>query len=274
MGAFVNGKSGKNPPGKLKSNQLSSSVSVVVSLVAFVILWEIVVRILDIPTYLLPKPTSIVIELFKNIRTLWRYTLITGWETFAGFFLALGIGIPLSLGVAFSRPLRNTIYPATVAIQLIPKIALAPLMITWFGFGLTSKILIVFLLCFFPILLNGILGFTSLSTELTYLLRSTGAKSRVGFIKVRLPAALPQIFVGVKWAAINATVGATTGEWIGGDAGLGYFIKFKSGDLRIDTAFAGIITLSLLGLFLYYLVVLVERKLIPWHASQSMARAV
>lgn len=236
--------------------------------VVFVVGWELVVYLFEIPSYLLPSPSNIAVEFYQNFTIIWRSTLVTAYETFAGFFFALALGIPFSLGVAFYRPLRNTIYPATVALQLVPKIALAPLMITWFGFGLTSKILIVFLLCFFPILLNGILGFSSLGTELTYFLTSTGARSKTGFLKVRMPAALPQLFVGIKWAAINATVGATTGEWVGGDAGLGYLIKFTSGDLRINFAFAAIVTLSLLGLFLFYLVVLVERQLIPWHVSQ------
>lgn len=240
----------------------------ILSTIGFLLVWELIVQLMNVPVYLLPAPSSIIISLVRNIRLISWYTLITGYETFVGFFLALAIGIPFSMGIAFSKVLRNTLYPATVALQLVPKIALAPLMITWFGFGITSKILIVFLLCFFPILLNGILGFTSLSTELTYFTTSTGAKGYRSFLKIQLPAALPQIFVGIKWAAINATVGATTGEWIGGDAGLGYLIKYKSGDLRIDFAFAGIVTLSLLGLFLYYLVALAEGKFVSWHVSQ------
>ncbi len=254
--------------------RLRSSRTFLFATIVFLILWEIGIRLLDIPTYLLPRPSEIVIQFVRNLRLIWRYTLVTATETFAGFFLSLALGIPFSLGVAFSQPMRKTIYPATVALQLVPKIALAPLMITWFGFGITSKILIVFLLCFFPILLNGILGFSSLSTELGYFLTSTGATSRSGFVKIRLPSALPQVFVGIKWAAINATVGATTGEWIGGDAGLGYLIKFASGDLRIDLAFAGIVTLSLLGLFLFYMVVLAEQALVPWHVSQRESKSI
>jgi NitT/TauT family transport system permease protein len=151
---------------------------------------------------------------------------------------------------------------------MVPKIVFAPIFVTWFGFGFTPKILIVFLVCFFPILLNGILAFTSLSQELGRFCLSTGANPLRTFFKVRLPAALPQLFVGIKGAAVNATVGATIAEWIGGDAGLGYYIQIAAGDLRMDLAFAIIVMLAALGLLLFWLVVLAERALCPWHISQ------
>jgi NitT/TauT family transport system permease protein len=124
------------------------------------------------------------------------------------------------------------------------------------------------MVCFFPILLNGILAFTSLSEELLRFARSTGAGALATFFRVRLPAALPQLFVGIKGAAVNATVGATVSEWVGGDAGLGYYIQIASGELRMDIAFAIMIMLAALGLALFFAVVAVERALIPWHISQ------
>ena len=151
---------------------------------------------------------------------------------------------------------------------MVPKIAFAPLFVTWFGFGTTPKVIVVFLVCFFPILLNGILAFTSLPTELGRFALSTGAGVWRTFWYVRLPAALPQLFVGIKGAAVNATVGATISEWIGGDAGLGYYIQIATGDLRMDLAFAIIIVLAALGLLLFWVVTLVERWLVPWHISQ------
>jgi NitT/TauT family transport system permease protein len=170
--------------------------------------------------------------------------------------------------VAFNYFCRKTIYPMTVAVQLLPKIALAPLFITWFGFGYLPKIIIVFLLCFFPILLNGILGFLSITQELEWFAASTGAGKMRIFRKIRIQYALPQIFVGIRWAAVNATVGATIGEWIGGDAGLGYYIQIATGDLRMNLAFAIIVVLAALGMFLFKMVSMVESKMIPWHASQ------
>src|SRR5262249_25388090 len=174
----------------------------------------------------------------------------------------------LGLAIAFSPLLRRTVYPLLVSLEMVPKIAFAPLFISWLGFGLLPKVIIVFLVCFFPIVLNAIAGFLSLSEELTRFGRSTGAGVLRMFAKVRLPAALPQIFVGLKYAAMNATVGATIAEFIGSDQGLGFYIQISTGNMRPDLAFAAIFLLTLLGLSLFGIVTLCERFAIPWHISQ------
>ncbi len=240
----------------------------ITSFIVFIAAWALLVRTLKLPAYILPAPTAIIEELTGNWRLIGWYTLVTAYESFLGFFISIAIAVPLSMLIAFNVVLRKTLYPMAVAIQLLPKIALAPLFITWFGFGYLPKIIIVFLLCFFPILLNGILGFLSISKELEWFAYSTGAGKFTTFWKVRFPFALPQIFVGIRWAAVNATVGATIGEWIGGDAGLGYYIQIATGDLRMNLAFAIIVVLAALGMFLFYVTTFLERKLIPWHASQ------
>ena len=181
--------------------------------------------------------------------------------------IAIVVAVPLGLAIAFSSFLRRTIYPFFVSVEMVPKIAFAPLFISWLGFGLLPKIIIVFLVCFFPIVLNAILAFGSLPEELTRFCRSTGAGWLKVFLKVRLPAALPQCFVGFKYAALNATVGATIAEFIGSDQGLGFYIQITTGNMRPDLAFAGIFLLTLLGLCLFGLVTLAERLLIPWHIS-------
>lgn len=246
----------------------------VVSIIVFFLVWELAVRIFQIKQYILPAPSVVLTQFVMKFRTIWNFTLVTGGETLLGFAFSVVLGIPLSMIIAFSGFLRKTVYPAAVTLEMIPKIAFAPLFVTWFGFGFLPKIIIVFLVCFFPILLNGILGFTSLSQELRYFSRSTGSDAVTTFFKIRLPAALPELFVGLKGAATNATVGAVISEWIGGDAGLGYYIQMASGDLRMDIAFAIIIMLALLGLGLFYIVVLVERRLIPWHVSQRSSHGV
>jgi len=237
-------------------------------------LWELAVRLFHIPLYIIPPPSLILVEFAHHFQRIMYYTWVTGMETAAGFSAALLLGIPLSLFVAFSPFLRRTFYPLAVTLEMVPKIVFAPIFVTWFGFGFLPKILVVYLVCFFPILLNGILAFTSLSVELTRFCLSTGAGPLRTFFKVRLPAALPQVFVGIKGAAVNATVGATISEWIGGDAGLGYYIQIASGDLRMDLAFAIIIMLAALGLLLFWAVVLAERWLVPWHVSQRTAHGL
>ena len=189
-------------------------------------------------------------------------------ETLLGYVIAVVLGGAAWAAIAFSSVLRRTIYPFFVSLEMMPKIAFAPLFISWLGFGLLPKVIIVFLVCFFPIVLNAILAFSSLSEELDPLLPARPAPARgATFFKVRLPAALPQCFVGFKYAAINATVGAAIAEFIGSDQGLGFYIQIVTGNMRPDLAFAGIFFLTLLGLGLFGLVTLAERLLIPWHIS-------
>ena len=234
---------------------------------AFFILWELSIDWFEVPRYILPKPSTIVIKSSADLDRLFYYTWVTGTESVLGYAAAIVLAVPLGLAIAFSRFLRRTIYPFFVSIEMTPKIAFAPLFISWLGFGLLPKVIIVFLVCFFPIVLNAILAFGSLSEELTRFCRATGAGAWRSFMKVRLPAAMPQCFVGFKYAAINATVGATIAEFIGSDQGLGFYIQIVTGNMRPDLAFAGIFFLTVLGLSLFGAVTLAERLLIPWHIS-------
>lgn len=246
---------------------LSKSWLAILFFVFFFAFWEVSIDLFGIPAYILNKPSEIVTRGWADIGRLLNYTYVTGLEAIIGYVLAIIIAVPLGLAIAFSSFLRRTIYPFFVSVEMVPKIAFAPLFISWLGFGLLPKIIIVFLVCFFPIVLNAILAFGSLPEELTRFCRSTGAGWARVFLKVRLPAALPQCFVGFKYAALNATVGATIAEFIGSDQGLGFYIQITTGNMRPDLAFAGIFLLTGLGLCLFGLVTLAERLLIPWHIS-------
>jgi NitT/TauT family transport system permease protein len=253
--------------GKFKT-WLWESKNTILFVIGFLLAWELAVIIFKIPRYILPSLSNVIRQLIKNYELIWQYTLVTGMESFIGFMIAVALGVPLAMLTGFSRILRQTFYPFAVALEMVPKIAFAPLFVVWFGFGFLPKMIIVFLVCFFPILLNGILGFTSLSQEMGYFSRSTGADGWTMFWKIRVPAAMPELFVGLKGAAVNATVGATIAEWVGGDAGLGYYIQIATGQLRMDLAYAIIFMLALLGLLLFYIVILLEKRIIPWHVSQ------
>jgi NitT/TauT family transport system permease protein len=235
---------------------------------AQIAVWEAAVRFFDIKAYILPTPSAIATQFVRHLDRIFDYTLVTAFESLTGFALAILVGVPLALMVAFSPFLRRTLYPEAVTLEMVPKIALAPVFVTAFGFSIGPKIAMVFLVCFFPILLNGVLAFTSLSVELGRFCLSTGAGPLRTFFRVRLPAALPQLFVGLKGAAVNATVGATISEMLGGDAGLGYYIVIALGDVHADLAFAVIVVLAALGLAIFGAVILAERWLIPWHVSQ------
>lgn len=235
--------------------------------VGFFLFWEYAIRWFEVPLYILPPPSLIVEKGWADLPRLLNYTVVTSTEVAIGYVVAVVLAVPLGLAIAFSTILRRTIYPFLVCIEMVPKIAFAPLFISWLGFGLLPKVVIVFLVCFFPIVLNAILAFNSLPDELTRFARSTGAGALRTFFKIRLPAALPQVFVGFKYAAINATVGAAIAEFIGSDKGLGFYIQIVTGNMRPELAFAGIFFLTLVGLVLFGLVTLAERLLIPWHVS-------
>ena len=254
------------------SRLISQSWMFVAFFIGFFLFWEYSVVIFDIPRYILTPPSQVVRNGWADMDRLINYTYITGLETVLGYLVAIVIAMPLGLAIAFSSILRRTIYPFFVCLEMTPKIAFAPLFISWLGFGLLPKVIIVFLVCFFPIVLNAILAFNSLSEELTRFCRSTGASAWKTFLKVRMPAALPQSFVGFKYAAINATVGAAIAEFIGSDQGLGFYIQIVTGNMRPDLAFAGIFFLTLLGLALFGLVTLAERLAIPWHISVRRTR--
>ncbi|PVB60417.1 ABC transporter permease [Labrenzia sp. 011] len=246
---------------------LKNSWMFVVFFVGFFLFWEYSIQWFDIPRYILTPPSLIVEKGAADLERLLYYTYVTGFETLLGFVIAIVFALPLGLAIAFSSVLKRTLYPFLVCIEMVPKIAFAPLFISWLGFGLLPKVIIVFLVCFFPIVLNAILAFNSLSEELTLFSRSTGGGAWRTFLKIRLPAALPQCFVGFKYAAINATVGAAIAEFIGSDEGLGFYIQIVTGNMRPDLAFAGIFFLTLIGLCLFGIVTIAERLMIPWHIS-------
>lgn len=247
---------------------IAETVTPVVFGIGCFALWEAAVRVLHVPLYILPPPSQIFEQFVHRFPLIWQNTLVTAEETLVGFAVALLFGVPMGLLVAFSPLLRRTFYPLAVTLEMVPKIVFAPVFISWWGLGFTPKIYVVVLVCFFPIMLNGILAFTSLSVELGRFCLSTGAGAVRTFFKVRLPAALPQLFVGIKGAAVNATVGATVAEWIGCDAGLGCHIQQAVGEYRMDIAFAIIFMLAALGLVVFWSVMVAERLLIPWHVSQ------
>jgi NitT/TauT family transport system permease protein len=248
---------------------IASGWMLILFFVLFFLFWEYSIPLFDIPRYILPAPSEIVQKGSADLDKLIYYTGVTGLETVLGYFLAIILGLGFGIAISFSSILRRTLYPFFVSIEMTPKIAFAPLFISWFGFGLLPKVIIVILVCFFPIVLNAILAFNSLSNELTLFHKSTGASALKTFFKIRLPAAMPQCFVGFKYAAINATVGATIAEFIGSDQGLGFYISIVTGNMRPDLAFAGIFFLTLLGLTLFGFVTLMEKILIPWHISMK-----
>ena len=234
-------------------------------------LWEGAVHLTGVKEYLLPPPSKVWTEFLKRYDTVMASAWVTTQEIIAGYLLAIVVSIPLALTVAYSRFVETAIYPVVVFLQIIPKIAIAPLFIIWFGFGFTPKLLIVFLLSFFPIVVASIAGFKSVDPEITDFARTTGADEWKMFIKIRLPQALPDIFTGLKVGAALSATAAVVAEFVASDRGLGYLLLQYNGNLETPMVFAVIVLLSLIGLTVYYVVEIIERIAIPWHVSQQTA---
>ena len=235
------------------------------------VVWQIVVTQARVPKYVLPPPTDVFGALIRYQERILRDAWVTTQEILLGYAIAAVVSIPIAILIVYSPLFTRTVWPMMIFSQIMPKIALAPLFIIWFGFGIIPKVLITFLLSFFPIVIDAVAGFRSLDPEVMYLARSGGASKWDIFWRVRLPAALPHIFAGLKVAAALATTGAIIGEFVGSDRGLGYLLLQANGDLNTALLFAALLVLSTIGLVLYGLVALAEKLLIPWHVSQRVA---
>lgn len=227
-------------------------------------LWELVVELFNIPRYLLPSPQEVIPLLWRNHSDLLTNSWSTIEEVLIGFAISILLGIPLGLLLALSRTAYRALYPLLVLIQLVPKIAVAPLFLVWFGFNLTPKVLLTVLLTFFPLLLASISAFQLLDTRLLYLTRSMGASRWQTFRELRLPSALPVIFSGLKTSATIAVTAAIVAEFVGANHGLGYLLLQQTSQLNTEYMFAILIVLTVMGLLLNYLVELAEYLWMPW----------
>jgi NitT/TauT family transport system permease protein len=239
----------------------------IVMLVATIGIWELAVRIGGIPAYLLPAPSAIATSFINDWRVIYLNVGPTLLSIIGGFFLAVMIGVPLATVIVFSRLAERVLYPPMVASQAIPKVAVAPLFIVWMGYGIAPKVWIAFLIAFFPVVIDTVIGLRSVQPEMLQLGRSMGGGNLRVFLKLRLPAALPNIFGGLKVAITLAVVGAITGEFVGAQAGLGYLLTAASGQMDTALVFAVLVTISVIATLLFMIIETVEKMVIPWHAS-------
>lgn len=234
-----------------------------------IVFWAVAVEAWRIPAYQVPKPGAVLQAILREWPTLMSHAEFTGTGVLLGFFLSVIVAIPLAIVIAFSNTLSGIIYPLLVSTHSIPKVALAPLMLIWLGFGLTTSVVVAFLIAFFPIVISTVLGLKSMPLELKYLALSMGAGRVRTFLKIRLPYALPYIFSGLKVAITLAVVGAIVGEFVGANRGLGYYMLVASANVRTDIIFADIVVLSVLAMVLFYAVQLVEMLVLPWRQRRQ-----
>ncbi len=235
--------------------------------------WEGATRLLRIPRLLLPAPTEVVATLVAEAPLLLQMSTTTAQEILIGFALSVVFGVPLGAFIVYSRRFEQAVYPLLVASQTVPKAALAPIFVVWLGLGMTSKVLIAFVIAFFPIVIDTVVGLRSISPEVLYLVRSMGANPFQTFWLVRLPNALPNIFGGLKVASTLAVVGAIVGEFVSADKGLGYLVLVANGNLNTPLVFAVVTTLSLMGVIFYFAIEAVEKFVIRWHVSTRLQEA-
>jgi NitT/TauT family transport system permease protein len=245
------------------------SVTLVIG--GFFAFWELCVRLLKVPNFILPAPTEIMVELAANPLWYGRHALYTVGACMLGFFMALIFGVLAAIGIVYSKLIENTLYTLLVSLNSIPKIALAPLFIIWMGTGTSSKVAISMLIALFAIVIDTVLGLRSVDPDVLELTKSMRATPLQVLWKVRFPTALPAMFAGMKVAISLALVGAIAGEFVASQVGLGYAILTAQGMFNTTSVFASIVLLGVLGTLLFYAVNLIERLVVPWHVSQRSA---
>jgi NitT/TauT family transport system permease protein len=238
-----------------------------VAIAAALALWAAVVAIFSVPDYLLPSPQAVALRIAKEWPLLWKHGIYTLGSVLSGFAASIAIGVPIAFAIVLSPSIERAAMPLLVMSQTIPKVAIAPILVVWLGFGLLPKIAIVFLISFFPIVVSTVVGLKSVETDMVDLVRSMGARTVKIMLRVRAPSALPQMFAGFKIAVCLAVVGAIVGEFVGSDRGLGYLLLTSTGTLDGPLVWAALLVLIGMGMALFAIVSWVERLAIPWHVS-------
>jgi NitT/TauT family transport system permease protein len=241
---------------------------IILVLAAVLLLWELGVRIFHASPLILPAPSMIVAAFFETPALFLRHLAFTLGITLLGFGLAVVLGVALAVGIVYSRFLERTVYTLLVALNSIPKVALAPLFVIWMGTGPEPKVAIALMLAIFPIVIDCVLGLRSVDPDMLHLARVSKASSWAVLTKIRFPCALPSLFAGMKVAISFALVGAIVGEFVAGNYGIGFQILVAQGQFDTVGVFVSLLLLALVGTVLFFLVDHAERLLLPWHVSQ------
>lgn len=258
---------------KVVRHKRSSWVLAPLAGILFIVVWEASARLTDISPFILPEPRAIGSALWADLVAgrAWSHLRATTLEVLAGFAMATGMGLIGGIVIARSRLLEAALYPYVVALQTMPKVAIAPLLVLWLGFGLESKIVVAGLVAFFPLLVNVITGLKSVDRELLDLMRVMRASKWQTFRRVELPSALPMIFAGLELAMVFAIVGAIVGEFVGAQRGLGYLILQRNYQLNVAGMWSVLITLAFLGTGLALIVRAIGRRATFWQRLREDA---
>jgi NitT/TauT family transport system permease protein len=231
---------------------------------AVLVAWELAIRLFKVPNFVLPAPSAIVTALIENRAQLAAATKATAVEILLGFVLAALVGIGVALLIVRFERFGRALYPLVVLFQNVPKVALAPIFILWFGYDLTPKVTLIVVIAFFPVAIDMLAGLQSVEPSFVALMQSVGASRGEILLRVRIPHSLPHLMAGLKVAITFSVIGAIVGEFAGANAGLGYVIQFASTQLDTALVFAALVVVSVLGLLFYYVVEFCERTMVSW----------
>ena len=242
-------------------------------LIGLIVFWEVLVQFYNVPKWQLPSPSEITVELVDSRNLLWKHTFVTLQEVLLGFLISLVVGIVIAFGIAYSKILERSIYPIIISSQTVPIIAIAPLLLIWVGYGMASKVIVVVLICFYPIAVNMVDGLKSADPDMIKMMRTLGATKWQIFTKVQIPTSLPYLFSGIKVGISFSVIGAVIGEWVGASAGLGYLMTYSQPLFLTARVFAAIFILSVMGVSLFLLASFAERMVLPWYYKEKRERA-
>lgn len=247
-----------------KSGNTEKNNLFLISLLVLVVGCEVIIRTLDIPGYILPAPTKVIKALYSQKEVLFSHSLVTLFEAMTGFTLSIILALIIGGVVYPFERVKKLLYPYLLISQTIPLIAIAPVILIWFGFGILPKIIIVILICTFPMLLSFLGGLEEVDREILDLFQVMGADKKYIFFKVILPSSLPNFFSGVKIAATYSIMGAVIGEWLGAKSGLGIYMTRAISSFKTDYLFAAIIVVVILSLLIFKGIEYIEKAAMPW----------
>jgi NitT/TauT family transport system permease protein len=255
-------------PGERFRDAISRSWRPVALLVACVAAWWVITAADLVQSYLVPSPGRTLQVMVDKRGYIGHHGWVTTYETLLGFAIAVVAGVFVAVIMVYSTSTEKTLYPILLFAQVVPKVAIAPLLVVWLGFGLAPKVVVAVLISFFPVVISMVTGLKAVDPEMIQLSATMGAGPLQTFTKIRFPASLPHLFSGLKVAVTLAVTGAVVGEFVGANEGLGYVIQQANGNLDTPMLFSGLLVMSLIGVVLFVLVELAERLLLPWHASR------
>ncbi len=258
-----------SPPLRAHRRQPNWLLPPTLLILALLALWQAAVEVFQVQAWLLPSPLAIVRAGWAAHSLVGAHVWQTAQETLLGFAAALAVGLALGILLDRSPKVRAALYPLLVFSQTVPIVAIAPLLVIWFGYGILPKVIVVALVCFFPIVVNTADGLRATDPEQIALLRTMGASQRDTFLKVQLPGAMPMIFSGIKVGITYSVVGAILGEWVGASRGIGVFMLRATNSFRTDWVFVSIALTAALSLLLFGVVALVERLTLRWHYAAA-----